>query len=152
MNVETSIGENYHFELHDTLLVYQGRGTSFVTRHEVTLSKSAPRVLGPAQPLTVSFIDALVRSVGGNVKAEILPENVLAKGDRMIAWCDAAAATGDVLQELRGQGETPQREGLPAAAAGVACLGREPADSGTGRTQAPGRQHKARGRAVLESV
>ena len=86
MNVETSIGENYHFELHDALLVYQGRGTSFVTRHEVTLSKSAPPMLGPAQPLTVSFIDALVRSVGGNVKAELLPENVLAKGDRMIAW------------------------------------------------------------------
>jgi len=86
MNVETSIGENYHFELHDALLVYQGRGTSFVTRHEVTLSKSAPPVLGPAQPLTVSFIEALVRSVGGNVKTEILPENVVAKGDRMIAW------------------------------------------------------------------
>ncbi len=83
MNVETSIGENYHFELHDALLVYQGRGTSFVTRHEVTLSKSAPPVLGPAQPLTVSFIDALVRSVGGNVKTEILPDNILAKGDRM---------------------------------------------------------------------
>jgi hypothetical protein len=39
MNVETSIGENYHFELHDALLVYQGRGTSFITRHEITLLK-----------------------------------------------------------------------------------------------------------------
>jgi hypothetical protein len=86
MNVETSIGENYHFELHDALLVYQGRGTSFVTRHEVTLSKSAPPVLGPAQPLTVNFIDSLVRSIGGNVTPEILPENVVAKGDRTIAW------------------------------------------------------------------
>jgi PRTRC genetic system protein B len=86
MNVETSIGENYHFELHDALLVYQGRGTSFVTRHEVTLSKSAPPVLGPAQPLTVMFLDTLLRSLGGTMKAEILPENVIAKGDRMIAW------------------------------------------------------------------
>jgi len=34
----------------------------------------------------VTFIDSLVRSIGGNVKAEILPENVIAKGDRMIAW------------------------------------------------------------------
>jgi PRTRC genetic system protein B len=86
MNVETSIGENYHFELHDALLVYQGRGTSFVTRHEVTLSKNAPPVLGPAHPLTVSFIESLIRSIGGNVKPEILPENVVAKGDRMISW------------------------------------------------------------------
>jgi PRTRC genetic system protein B len=86
MNVETSIGENYHFVLHDALLVYQGRGTSFVTRHEVTCSEKAPPVLGPAQALTVTFLDSLVRSVGGNIKAEILSENVIAKGDRMISW------------------------------------------------------------------
>jgi PRTRC genetic system protein B len=86
MNVETSIGENYHYELHDALLVYHGRGSSFVTRHEITQSNVAPPVLGPAQPLTATFIDSLVRSIGGNVKVEILPENVLAKGDRMIAW------------------------------------------------------------------
>ena len=86
MNVETSIGENYHFELHDALLVYKGRGTSFVTRHEITLANNAPPVLGPAQPLTVSFLESLVRSIGGNMKPEILPDNVVAKGDRMIAW------------------------------------------------------------------
>jgi PRTRC genetic system protein B len=86
MNVETSIGENYHFELHDALLVYQGRGTSFVTRHEITLASNMPPMLGPAQPLTVAFIESLVRSIGGNMKPEILSDNVVAKGDRMIAW------------------------------------------------------------------
>ena len=86
MNVETSIGENYHFELHDALLIYRGRGTSFVTRHEITLGKDAPPVLGPAQPLTVQFLDSLVRSIGGNVRPEILSDNVIARSDRMIAW------------------------------------------------------------------
>jgi PRTRC genetic system protein B len=86
MNVETSIGENYHFELHDALLIYKGRGTSFVTQHEIILQNNAPPALGPAQPLTVSFLESLVRSIGGNAKTEILPDNVVAKGDRMIAW------------------------------------------------------------------
>lgn len=86
MNVETAIGENYHFELHDALLIYQGRGTSFVTRHEVMYSKSGPPTLGPAQPLSLGFLESLVRAIGGNLKAEVLPENIIAKGDRMIAW------------------------------------------------------------------
>jgi PRTRC genetic system protein B len=86
MQVDTSIGENYHFALHEALLVYRTGSTSFVTRHDVTQQEDMPPVLGPAQPLTVSFIDSLVRSVRGNVKAEILTEHILAKSDRMIAW------------------------------------------------------------------
>jgi PRTRC genetic system protein B len=87
MEIETAIGENYHFALHDALLVYRGRSnTSFVTRHEVIGQRDAPPVLGPAQSLTVGFIDSLVRSMRGNIKAEILPDLVLAKTDRMIAW------------------------------------------------------------------
>lgn len=89
MDVGISIGENYRFELREALLVYHGRGTSFVTRHEVTISKGAPPELGPAQPLTMTFVEALVRSLGGNTGAEILPDNVLAKDDRMIAWWTA---------------------------------------------------------------
>jgi PRTRC genetic system protein B len=86
MKIDTAIGENYQFALHEALLIYRGRSTSFITRHEVTRQSDAPPVLGPAQTLTASFLDALVRSVRGNLKAEILPENVLAKTDRMIAW------------------------------------------------------------------
>lgn len=86
MEIETAIGENYHFELHEALLIYRGRGTSFVTKHAIAPQKDAPPVLGPAEPLTVSFIDSLVRSVRGNIKVEILPENVLAKTERMIVW------------------------------------------------------------------
>jgi PRTRC genetic system protein B len=52
----------------------------------VTALKDAPPALGPAQPLTVAFIESLVRSLGGGVQAEVLPQNVLAKTDRMIVW------------------------------------------------------------------
>ena len=86
MQIHVSIGENHRFELHDALLVYGDRQRSFITRHQVTLRKNAAPTLGPAQPLTIGFLESLVRSLGGGTKAEVLPENVLAKSDRMIAW------------------------------------------------------------------
>jgi PRTRC genetic system protein B len=86
MQVHVSIGENHRFELHEALLVYRDKQSSFITRHDVTARKDSPPTLGPAQPLTVAFIESLVRSLGGGVQAEVLPENVLAKTDRMIVW------------------------------------------------------------------
>jgi hypothetical protein len=86
MQVHISIGENQRFELREALLVYGDRQRSFVTRHQVTLRKDAPPTLEPAQPLTLGFLESLARSLGGSSTAEVLPENVLAKGDRMIAW------------------------------------------------------------------
>jgi PRTRC genetic system protein B len=86
MQVHVSIGENHHFELSQALLIYKSQQQCFVTRHEVTLQKDAPPTLGPAQPLTLSFVESLVRSLFGASNTEVLPENVLAKGDRMIAW------------------------------------------------------------------
>ena len=90
MQVQISIGENHRFELREALLVYGDRQRSFVTRHQVTLHKGAPPTLEPAQPLTLGFLESLVRSLVGGSTAEVLPENVLAKGDRMIAWWTAA--------------------------------------------------------------
>jgi PRTRC genetic system protein B len=86
MQVHLSIGENHRFELHEALLVYRDRQSSFITRHDVTTRKDAPPTLGPAQPLTVAFIESLVHSLGGSMQAEVLPENILAKADRMIVW------------------------------------------------------------------
>jgi PRTRC genetic system protein B len=86
MQVHVSIGENHRFELREALLVYGDRQKSFVTRHEVTMQKDAPPTLGPAQPLTIAFVEALVRSLSGSSAAEVLPENILAKSDRMIVW------------------------------------------------------------------
>ena len=90
MQVHISIGENQRFELREALLIYGDRRRSFVTRHQVTIHKEGPPTLGSAQPLTLGFLESLVRSLSGSSTAEILPENVLAKGDRMIAWWTAA--------------------------------------------------------------
>jgi PRTRC genetic system protein B len=86
MQVHVSIGENHRFELREALLVYRDQRSSFITLHDVTAGKDSPPTLGPAQPLTVAFIESLVRSLGGGVQAEVLPGNVLAKMDRMIIW------------------------------------------------------------------
>ena len=86
MEIHLSIGQNHRFELHEALLVYRDRHSSFITRHDVQAQKSGPPTLGPAQPLTLAFVESLMRSLGGGVAAEVLPENVLAKGDRLIVW------------------------------------------------------------------
>ncbi len=86
MQVNVSIGENHRFELREALLIYRDSQRSFVTRHEVSSREQAAPVLGPAQPLSRSFLEALSRSLNGSSKAEVLPANVLAKGDRMVVW------------------------------------------------------------------
>jgi PRTRC genetic system protein B len=86
MQVHVSIGQNHRFELHEALLIYGDRQNHFVTRHTVQSQDGASPTLGPAQPLTEAFVDSLARSLHGSVKAEVLPDHVLAKGDRMIAW------------------------------------------------------------------
>ncbi len=86
MKVEIAIGEMHRFELRDALLIYRENRRSFITRHEVTTQKQGPPVLGPAQPLTTAFVEDLAESLSGSAAAEILPENVLSKTDRMIAW------------------------------------------------------------------
>src|ERR1700691_4762908 len=86
MEVHVSIGENHRFELREALLVYGDRQRSFVTRQQVTLHKDSPPTLEPAQPLTLGFVESLVRSLSGPSTAEVFPEDVLARGDRMIVW------------------------------------------------------------------
>ena len=77
MEIHISIGQNHSFELREALLVYRDRQSSFITRHDVTAHKDAPPTLGPAQPLTVAFIESLVRSLSGSFEAEVLPANIL---------------------------------------------------------------------------
>jgi PRTRC genetic system protein B len=86
MKVEVSIGEMHRFELRDALLIYRENRRSFITWHTVTAQKQGPPMLGPAQPLTTAFIEDLAESLSGSAMAEVLPQNVLAKTDRMIAW------------------------------------------------------------------
>jgi PRTRC genetic system protein B len=86
MKVEMAIGETHRFELREALLIYRENQRSFITRHEVSAQKDGPPVLGPAQLLTTDFVETLAESLGGSAAAEVLPENILAKSDRMIAW------------------------------------------------------------------
>ena len=86
MQVQIAIGENHRFELREALLVYYGNQATFITKHEVTTQENAAPTLGPAQPLTVAFVESLVRSLGGGAAAEVFTVNILAKSDRMIAW------------------------------------------------------------------
>ena len=86
MQVHISIGENHRFELREALLVYGDRQRSFVTRHAVTLHDGTAPTLEPAQPLTLGFVESLVHSLSGGSTAEVLPENVVANGERLIVW------------------------------------------------------------------
>jgi PRTRC genetic system protein B len=94
MQVDVSIGQNHHFALREALLIYRssehryGRyGDTFITHHEVYEGDRARKpALGPARPLTSEFVNALVQALGGRVLAEFLPENVIARTERLIAW------------------------------------------------------------------
>jgi PRTRC genetic system protein B len=86
MQIHVSIGENWRFELREALLVYGDRQRSFVTRHKVVLHQKCPPTLEAAQPLTLAFVESLAQSLYGESTAEVLPEHVLAKNDRMIVW------------------------------------------------------------------
>ena len=40
MQVQIAIGENHRFELREALLVYHGNQTTFITKHEVSTSRT----------------------------------------------------------------------------------------------------------------
>ncbi len=103
MQVQIAIGENHRFELREALLVYYGNQTTFITKHEVTTQQNAAPTLGPAQPLTVAFVESLVCSLGGGTAAEVFPANILAKSDRMIAWWTPAQRRPMFYQNSEGR-------------------------------------------------
>ena len=103
MQVQIAIGENHRFELREALLVYYGNQTTFITKHEVLKQQNTAPALGPAQPLTVAFVESLVRSLGGGAAAEVFPENILAKSDRMIAWWTPAQRRQMFYQHSEGK-------------------------------------------------
>lgn len=103
MRVHVSIGENHRFELREALLVYHGNQANFITKHEVTIQKNTAPTLGPAQPLTIAFVESLVRSRGGGAAAEVFAENILGKSDRMIAWWTPAQRRQMFYQNSEGK-------------------------------------------------
>ena len=88
MQAAVEIGENLQFKLRKALLIYSSGQKSFITQHDISTGrKGGPSVIGPAQMLTQDFVSSLIESVaGGSSDAEVLPDNVLAKGSRSVAW------------------------------------------------------------------
>jgi PRTRC genetic system protein B len=94
MQVNVSIGQNHHFALREALLIYRSTehqngqfGNTFITHHDVNAENRAKQsALGPAKTLTIEFVQSLVQALGGRVAVEFLPESVLARTERLIAW------------------------------------------------------------------
>ena len=91
MQVHISIGKNQPFELRKALLVY----VAGLYRPPMQLcnpapDKHAPPILESAQPLTLGFVESLVHSLSGASFAEVLPENALASGERLLVWLTPA--------------------------------------------------------------
>ena len=105
MKVEIAIGEMHRFELRDALLIYRENRRSFITWHTVTAQPQGPPTLGPAQPLTTAFVEDLAESLSGGAVAEILPENILAKTDRMIAWWTPRGVRRMFFENAEGKAE-----------------------------------------------
>lgn len=114
MNVDVSIGQNHCYELKDALLVYRSSGGysssnrgDYATLHEVVVGPGAP-TLGPAMPVTTSFIEDLCRNVGRTVEIEVFPEHVLAcNQDRLVWW-----TTPKITPMFFREGENPDLKGL----------------------------------------
>jgi PRTRC genetic system protein B len=113
MHVDVSIGQNRHFELREALLIYHSGdrnqwelGGTFVTHHPVVLNGAKRPELGPANPLTVDFVRSLMHSLGGQIPIEFLPNNILARTDRALAWWTPAQKRpmffGDTQGDLKG--------------------------------------------------
>ena len=93
MQVNVDIGRNRNFELRDALLIYQSGngyqsepGSTFATHHTVMAAKGERPELGPAQPLTRDFVRSLVHSLGGQIPIEFIPDHVIARTERALAW------------------------------------------------------------------
>ena len=101
------IGQNLQGKLHKSLLVYTSGQKCFVTEHDIApLRQGSAPVLGPAQMLTIDFVHSMVRSLGGNAEAELLPENILAKGSQSIAWWTPAQRRHMFFQNADGKAKS----------------------------------------------
>jgi PRTRC genetic system protein B len=116
MKVEISIGEMHRFELRDALLIYRENRRSFITWHTVTAQKEGPPVLGPAQALTTAFVEDLAESLSGGAAAEFLPENILAKTDRMIAWWTPRCVRRMFFENAEGKAQQLNGKAFPQPA------------------------------------
>ena len=86
MNVHLRIGDNRTFSLKQAVLVYQDGTRAFATLHDVKCRPNEPPYLCAGQSVTTGFLETLAKGLGASVKAEVLPEYVLARTPELIVW------------------------------------------------------------------
>lgn len=86
MNVHLRIGDNRTFSLKQAVLVYQDGTRAFATLHDVKSRPNESPYLCAGQSVTTGFLETLSKGLGASVKAEVLPERVLARTPELIAW------------------------------------------------------------------
>jgi len=89
MECNVYLGGPSQFELRGAILVYAGgnmSGGAFASWHDVEGGKTGAPRLGPAMPLSTSFLRELSRGLGAMTRPEILPENVLVRTPEMLIW------------------------------------------------------------------
>lgn len=89
MDCSIYLGGPSQFELQGAILVYSGGKTSsgvFASWHDVDGDDSDTPRLGPAMPLTTTFLRELSRGLGATARPEVLPENVLVRTPESLVW------------------------------------------------------------------
>lgn len=89
MECNVYLGGPNHFALRGAILMYSGgheASGAFASWHDVEGDPTLPPRLGPAKPLSTSFLKELARGLGAMVRPEILPENVLVRTPDMLMW------------------------------------------------------------------
>lgn len=93
MDCSIYLGGPSQFELRGAMLVYSSGRTSsgaFASWHEVDSDAVGSPRLGPAMPLTTTFLRELSRGLGVMTRPEVLPENVLVRTpESLVWWCPA---------------------------------------------------------------
>jgi PRTRC genetic system protein B len=105
MKVHVEIGEACQLELQHAVLVYRSPHRAFATLHDISKPKDGAPLLGPARPLSLTFLRRLAEGLGSQVSAEILPVNVLARTPETLVWWSPASRRimffGETDQEAR---------------------------------------------------
>jgi|SRR5579875_294139 len=87
MKAFMDIGANREFKLSEAVLIYRTGGEgAFASIHKVEQRQDGAPYLAAGEPLTTAFVRTLAESLGGRVKPEILPENVLARTPDLLVW------------------------------------------------------------------
>ena len=87
MKAFVEIGANREFKLSEAVLVYRsGDNGTFASLHKVEQAQDGVPYLASGESLTTAFVRTLAEGLGARVKAEILPDKVLARTPDLLVW------------------------------------------------------------------